>query len=65
MFKRLERLQSADDARADAEAKQMLAGVEVGKRGMDELDRLTGYDRPQTPQTREIEITASNSHMYR
>jgi hypothetical protein len=64
MFKRLERLQSADDARADAEAKQMLAGVETNQRRMEDLDRLTGYERPKEPRTREVEITANNAHMF-
>lgn len=65
MFKRLQRLQDADDARADAEAKHLLAGVETGRRGMDELDRLTGYDRPRTPPTRQVEVTAANADAFK
>ena len=65
MFKRLERLQSADDAKADAEDKQMLAGVETNQRRMEDLDRLTGYDRPKAPPTREVEVTHKNADLYK
>ena len=67
MFKRLERLQSADDARADAEAKAMLAGVETSRNtSLEDLQRKLSADGSQavTIVPREIEVTHKNAHMF-
>jgi hypothetical protein len=64
MFKRLERLQSADDRRADAEAERMLQGIET-RETRENLERKLSAEGANARTFRhEYEVTQANAHMF-
>jgi hypothetical protein len=66
MMKRLDRLQAADDAAAEAESERMLAGVEVtpSRSALDAFES-SGPNIPQPRRSREIEVGAHNVAQFR